>query len=161
MAEHAALVRRFGQLEPHPSRPKVLTFFPLMDEEQRVNMVETVLVSLFEYMIDICAKNPCSVLDYAAQHCHKPVYLTTSLMAYIGFLHQLTCKCLLDLRWAGPAGDLRNFTYERPVSVPFHPYHGFLEKAFMLKDLGLRVVRDDEFDVVPQSSENVEVAHDD
>ncbi|KAJ3374878.1 hypothetical protein GGF31_005600 [Allomyces arbusculus] len=85
---------------------------PVMDQEQRIRMVETTLVAVFDYMVDILEQHPDgSALMYAARCMEEPhCGWFTRGYGYLGsVVHKLACKCLLDLRWSGPIDgfDLR------------------------------------------------------
>ncbi|KAJ3345864.1 hypothetical protein GGF32_008065, partial [Allomyces javanicus] len=76
---------------------------PVMDEEQRIRMVETTLVAIFDYMVDIIEQHPYgSALVYAARSIEDP-HFEMWHDGYLGsVVHDIACKCLLDFRWSGP-----------------------------------------------------------
>ncbi|KAJ3361184.1 hypothetical protein GGF32_007739 [Allomyces javanicus] len=118
---------------------------PVMDQEQHIRMVETTLVSTFDYMVDILEQHPDGpALNYAARSIEDPPDgYTTACYGYLGsVVHQLACKCLLEFHWSGPIDgfDLRRKFVPPTAETGLTDY---TEDAFgfMLEDPGDRVYR--------------------
>ncbi|KAJ3345865.1 hypothetical protein GGF32_008066 [Allomyces javanicus] len=73
---------------------------PVMNDEQPVRMVETMLVTIFTYIVDICAAHAgeADVLRYAAEHVEKPIPRVWHELGLLGTAHYLACEYLLDLK---------------------------------------------------------------
>ncbi|KAJ3349256.1 hypothetical protein GGF32_005729 [Allomyces javanicus] len=121
---------------------------PIMDLDQRVRMIETILVTVFDYMLAIFLKIPdgAAVLKYALEHVQYPDHsLTHWPFGFLGYVHQLACRYLLDLRWCGP-DRIRPPAGVVEPRIEYCPPQSKFDGAYMMEDLGRFAVRTDDDD---------------
>ncbi|KAJ3365506.1 hypothetical protein GGF31_008531 [Allomyces arbusculus] len=89
---------------------------PVMDSEQRLRMAEATLVLIFKYMVNIFAQHKNGIaLKYVAAHVSSPLHACEyRIWGYLGFVHQLACKYMLDMNWSGPDGVERGYWIVHP-----------------------------------------------
>ncbi|KAJ3369229.1 hypothetical protein GGF31_005511 [Allomyces arbusculus] len=121
---------------------------PVMDLDQHVRMIETILVTVFDYMLAICTEIPdgAAVLKYALEHVQYPDHsLTHWPFGFLGYVHQLACRWLLDLRWCGPDRIRPPVSVVEP-RIEYCPPQSKFDGAYMMEDLGRFAVRTDDDD---------------
>ncbi|KAJ3346865.1 hypothetical protein GGF32_007228 [Allomyces javanicus] len=119
---------------------------PIMDLDQRVRMIETILVTVFDYMLAIFLRIPdgAAVLKYALEHVQYPDHsLTHWPFGFLGYVHQLACRYLLDLRWCGPDRNRPPVSVVEP-RIEYCPPQSRFDGAYMMEDLGRFAVRTDD-----------------